>query len=79
MYYLLYQYTAHWLLLYKGIIILLFYAITDFHSFYDGAVGMQIWALLTRSEFRVPGTQVTVKVYGPLVKCFQKLWQKKHL
>ena len=28
---------------------------------------MQIWALLTRSQCKVSGTQVTVKAFGPLV------------
>ena len=46
---------------------LLFYAIADFYLFYDGAIDMQIWALLTRSDFRVSATQVTVKASGPLV------------
>ena len=37
MYYLLlYQYTANWLLLCEGIIMLLNYSIIDFHLFYDG-------------------------------------------
>ena len=48
----LYQYTAHWLLLY-GIIMLLSYAIGDFYFFYDGAVDMQIWALIIWHEFSV--------------------------
>ena len=30
--------------------------------------GMQIWALLTRTQCRVSDTQVTVKALGPLVK-----------
>ena len=42
--------------------------IVDFHSFYDGAVDKQIWALLTRSQCKVSDTQVTVKACGPLVK-----------
>ena len=41
---LFYQYTAHWLLLYEGIIMLLSYAIVDFYFFYDVAVDMQIRA-----------------------------------
>ena len=35
--------------------------------FYDGAVNMQIWALLTRSPSRISDTRVTIKVCGPLV------------
>ena len=35
--------------------------IVDFHLFYDGAVDIQIWALLTRSQCKVSDTQVTVK------------------
>ena len=49
---------------------LLSYTIIDFHLFYDGAVDIQIWAPLTRSQckFEFSETQVTVKAYGPLVK-----------
>ena len=68
MYLQLYQYTTHWLLLYKGIIMLLSCAIVDFYQFYDMAVDMQIWALLTKSQCRVSDTHVTVKACGPLVK-----------
>ena len=47
---------------------LLSYAIVDFYLFYDRAVDMQIWALLTRSQSaRVSDTQVTVKACRPLV------------
>ena len=46
---------------------LLSYAIVDFYLCYDGAVDMQIWALLTKSQCRVSDTLVTVKVRGPLV------------
>ena len=43
MYYLqLYQYTAHLLLLFEGIMVLLTYLVVDFHLFYDGAVDIQI-------------------------------------
>ena len=35
--------------------------------FYNGAVDMQICALLTRSQCKVSDTQVTVKACGPLV------------
>ena len=41
-YLLLYQYTAHWLLLCQGIMMLLSYTIVDFHLFYDGPVDIQI-------------------------------------
>ena len=41
--------------------------IVDCHLFYDGAVDIQIWALLTRSQCKVSDTQVTVKACGPLV------------
>ena len=40
---------------------LLSYTIIDFHLFYDGAVD------LTRSQFTVSDTQVSVKAHGPLV------------
>ena len=40
----------------------------DFHLFYEGAVVIQIWALLTRSQCKVSNTQVTDKACGPLVK-----------
>ena len=43
-------------------------SIVDFHLFYDGAVDIQIWAFLTRSQCKVSDTQVTVKADGPLVK-----------
>ena len=46
---------------------LLSYTIIDFHLFYDGAVDIQIWASLTRSQCKVSETQVIVKAYGPLV------------
>ena len=38
-----------------------------FYLFSDGAVDMQIWALLTRSKCEVSDTQVTVRACGPLV------------
>ena len=41
--------------------------IVDFHLFYDGAVDIQIWVLLTRSQCKVFDTQVTVKACGSLV------------
>ena len=37
------------------------------YLFYDGAVDMQIWALLTRSQCSFFDTQVTIKARGPLV------------
>ena len=46
---------------------LLFSAIVDFYLFYDGAVDMQIWALLTRSQSRFSDTQVIVKARRYLV------------
>ena len=36
-------------------------AIVDFDLFYDEPVDMQMWVSLTRSQCRVPDTQVTVK------------------
>ena len=48
--------------------------IVDFHLFYDGAVDIQIWALLTRSQCKVSDTQVTVKACWPLVIFL--LWSK---
>ena len=41
----------------------------DHHLFYDGAVDIQRWTLLTRSQYNVYDTYVTVKALGPLV-CF---------
>ena len=38
-----------------------------FYLCYDGVVDIQIWALVTRSRCKVSYTQVTVKVWGPLV------------
>ena len=70
-YLLLYQYTAHWLLLCQGIMMLLSYTIVDFHLFYDGAVDIQIWAPPTRSQCKVCDTQVTVKACGPHFKNIQ--------
>ena len=40
--------------------------IVDFHLFYDGAVDIQIGALLTRSRVKVSDTQVTVQPMGLL-------------
>ena len=49
---------------------LLSYTIVDFHSFFDGAVDIQIIAPLTRSECKVSDTRVTVKACGFFVhKC----------
>ena len=49
-----------------------FYIIIDFYSFYDGAVDIHIWALLTRNQSRVSDTQVTVMACGPLLMA--KVW-----
>ena len=49
-----------------GIMMLLSYTMVDFHLFYDGAVDIQIWALLTRSQCKASDTQVTVKACWPL-------------
>ena len=46
---------------------MLSYATIDFNLFYDGAVDMQIWALLTSGQGKIYDTQVTVKNYGPFV------------
>ena len=74
---LLYQYTVHWLLLYYGILMLFSDAIVDFYFFFDEAIDMQIWALLTRSQCRVSDTQVTVETCGPLVsKHFKEIISK---
>ena len=66
MYYLLYQYTSHWLLLCWRIMMLLSYRFF-FYLYYNEAVGIQICTLLTRSQCKVSDTQVTVKACGPLV------------
>ena len=42
--------------------------IVDFHLFYDGAVDIQIWALLTRSQCKVSDTQVTIKAHRPRIQ-----------
>ena len=60
-YFLFYRNIAHWLLLYSGIIMLLSFAIVEFYLFYNGEVDIQIWALLTRSQWKVSDTQVTMK------------------
>ena len=68
-----YQYTAYWLLLYKRIIMLFFYAVVDFYFFYDVAVDMQIWALLTRSQWRVSDdTRWPFRPVGLLLSIEQK-------
>ena len=46
---------------------MLSYATVDFYLFYDRAVDMQIWALLTRGQGKIYDTHVTVKNCGPLV------------
>ena len=38
-----------------------------FYSLYDGAIDIQIWTPLTRSQCKVSYTQVTVKACRPLV------------
>ena len=43
------------------------YCIVDFYVFYDGAIDMKIWALLTRSQWGVFDTQVIIKARGPIV------------
>ena len=43
------------------------YTMIDFHLFCDGAVDIQILALLTRSQYKVYDTQVTIKACGPIV------------
>ena len=43
---------------------LLSYVVVGFYLSYDGATGMQICALLTRSQCRVSDTQVTVRHVG---------------
>ena len=63
-----YQYIAHWLLYYWGIIMLFSYDIVDFHLFYDGDIDMLIWIMLIRNQYRVSAIQVTVKAYGPLLR-----------
>lgn len=45
---------------------LLTYAIINFYLFYDGAVNMQIWVLLTRNHCRLSDTQITIKACGSL-------------
>ena len=52
----MYQYTAHWLLLFEGVIMQFSSAIVDFYLFYDGPVDMPIWFLLTRSQCSVSDT-----------------------
>ena len=47
---------------------LLSYRIVDFDFYYNnGAVDMQMCTLLTRIQWKVSDTQVTVKACGPLV------------
>ena len=46
---------------------MLSYSTVDLYLFYDGAVDMQIWALLTRGQGKNYDTKVTIKNYGPLV------------
>ena len=65
----MYQYTAHWFLLFEGVIMQFSSAIVDFYFYLlcDGPVDMQIWVLLTRSQCSVSDTRVTVKAHGPFV------------
>ena len=77
MHYLLhYQYIENWLLLFKGIMILLsFSVVVDFLLFYYWPVNKQIWALLTRIEYRVSDPQVAVKAESFL---FQEIIKSEH-
>ena len=65
---LLYQYTLHWLfaMVLKDYDAALLYNCWFFY-YNNGAVDMQIWALLIRIQCKVSDTQVTVKACGPLV------------
>ena len=77
MYYLLlYQYTAHWLLLCEGIMMLLTYSFIDFYLFFDGAVDTQIWVLLTRSLW-YSGDQKGLWAscyYSPIISLLGRAW-----
>ena len=57
---------------------LLTYSIVVFHMFYDGAVDIQICALLTRSWFKVSDNQVTLTACGPLGYIFKQEKQFLH-
>ena len=56
---------------------LLTYSIVNFHLFYDGAVDIQMWALLTRSRCKVSDTQVTVKGVGLLLRITTQFYSHK--
>ena len=51
---------------------LLSYTIIEIHLRYDGAVDIQIWAPLTRSQCKVSDIQVTVEACGPLVSFYKQ-------
>ena len=55
-----------------------FYAIVEFYLFYDGAVNMQIWSLLTRSQYRVFDTQVTAKSGASCIFIAEDLFLYSH-
>ena len=69
-FYDMHQHTAHFLLLYQGVIMQFSTAIVDLNLFYDGSVDMQIRTILTRSPLGVTDTQVTVMACGPVVHFF---------
>ena len=56
---------------------LLSYTMVDFPLFYDGAVDIQIRALLTRSQCKVSDTQGPLRPVGLLFKCSLKGDNKK--
>ena len=76
---LIYQYTAQWLLLYLGNMMLLSYVTVHFYLFYDGDVDIRILALRKRSRCRVSDTQVTVNACGPLVLNWSQLKAQVHV
>ena len=58
---------------------LLSYTIIEFHLCYNGAVDIQIWAPLTRSQCKVSDIQVTVQACGLLVSRSYALFELKNL
>ena len=50
------------------------YTMVAFLLFYDGAVDIQIWALLTKSQCKISDTQVTVKACGSVFLCW-RAWE----
>ena len=44
------------------------YTIVDFYLFNNGAVDMQIWSLLRRSQCKISDTKVTIEALGPFIK-----------